>query len=178
MSSSIYDIVSWGKNTYYVKNTIVLNDSKYYYAGYTHTSHISQDFTPALAENPGLWLGRGVDSYGIDKPQFSWSPSYAGTFDNAPRVKVIKFGDGYEQRAKDGISSVLLNLDLVFDNRDINECSAIEHFLNAREATESFLFTPPPPYSKKKRFVCRTWQNSNVFYNNFAIKVKFEEVSN
>lgn len=183
MSNSLFDIPEWGNNTAYGKYDIVKvtigNTVFYYYAGYAHTSHITQPFAQTYTENPGLWLGKALDMpTGLLKPEFSWIPSYNSNFDSSPKVKVIKFGDGYEQRSRDGINSVLIILDLLFDGRDINEATAIEHFLFTRESAESFLFTPPAPYIKKKKFVCRNWQNSNVFYNNFTVKAKFEEVAN
>ncbi len=54
-----------------------------------------------------------------------------------PRVKVIKFGDGYEQRFKDGINNQLKRYQLNFVEK-METGKAIDEFLRARGAVESF----------------------------------------
>ena len=90
---------------------------------------------------------------------------------------MIKFGDGYEQKYKDGISNKLLDIDYSFEKRDLNEASAILHFLEERNGIETFLFQPHAPFRKQKRFICRSWSDSFIFYNNYSIRAKFEEVA-
>ena len=178
MSTSIYNINDWSNNTVYKKNDIVYANSLYYYAKSDHTSHPSQTFSQTIAANPTLWGGVGIDPYsGATKPQFFWTPSYSSNINSTPKVKSIKFGDGYEQRIRDGINSILLEIDIGFENRDIDEATAITHFFHEKESTKSFLFVPSPPYNLIKKFVCRSWNNRNEFYNNHTITAKFEEVS-
>jgi phage-related protein len=117
-----------------------------------------------------------IDSNGRSKPHFVWQPNYPLNIDHTPRVKSIRFGDGYEQRLEDGINNTLLNLDLSFDNKSIDEYTAILHFLIKRKGTEYFVFTMPSPYNTNKRFVCRSWNDSFISFNNNSIKTRFEEV--
>lgn len=172
MSRNLYSISSWASTTTYRKNDIIYQNSYYYYATQDHTS--GAGFASDLANN--LWTGIIVDSNGKNKPYFIWNPTYPLTINTTPRVKSIRFGDGYEQRLADGINNILLDIDINFDNRDIDEYTAILHFLKERKGIEYFVFTPPPPYNNNKRFICRNWQDSQVAYNNFSIRTKFEEI--
>ena len=179
MSTSIYNIQSWAQNTQYRKNDIVKNGSTYYYAKEDHVSSSSHaDINETIAANPSLWGGTAIDPYnGATKPQFIWTPSYSSDVSLSPRVKIIKFGDGYEQRITDGINTILINIDFLFDGRSIEETTAILHFFYEKAGVKSFLFTPSPPHNIIKRFVCRNWSHQNQFYNNHSIKAKFEEVA-
>lgn len=179
MSSSIFNIQSWANSTNYLKDDIVLSNNNYYYALQNHQSNPSQTFNQTIADNPNLWGGMGIDTTtNTNKPFFIWKPSYSSSVTISPKVKVIKFGDGYEQRTRDGINSILLDIDLSFDNRSSTEATAILHFLHEKSSYKSFLFLPSPPYNTMKKFVCRTWSHSTIFYDNQSIKAKFEEVSN
>lgn len=170
MANNIFDIGNWAPNTFYSKDSPVKNGNYYYYALVDHTSNGGNFDTDGTK-----WGGISTDSNGEIKPTFLWIPSYQSTTNNNPRIKEIKYGDGYTQTSKDGINNLLLDLDLSFDNRKLNEISAILHFFNIRQGTESFLFTPPPPYAKRKRFICKTWNHVPVFYDNHSVKAKFEE---
>ncbi len=179
--SSIYSTNSWATSTSYNVDDIVKNVDFYHYCLEPHTSpgagsfDTLYNFTNNFAN---LWGGLALDTNGETKPEFIWVPSYNLTVNNNPRVKSIKFGDGYEQRLKDGINNSLLELDLSFENRSLSMTTAILHFLYTRQGTESFLFTPLSPYATQKRFVCRSWTDTFVFYDNYTIRAKFEEVAN
>ena len=58
------------------------------------------------------------------------------------RVRVAKFGDGYEQRLVDGINSIEESFSVNFSNRDRTDIDDIERFFASREGT-SFDFTIP-----------------------------------
>lgn len=167
---NIYDISDWATSTAYAKNAIVKNGSYYYYAVRAHTSGT---FATDLAN--GLWGGIGYDN-SETKPYFFWTPSYEFTNNNQPKVKTIQFGDGYVQDIPDGINNILINAEYMFNNRDLNETTAILHFLETRKGSESFIFIPPAPRNKIKRFKCKQWQDKQSFYGNYSISARFEEV--
>lgn len=169
MAISIFEITDWVANTAYTKNAIVKYNNYYYYA--------KQDLASNPSFNTDSW-GGVITVNAVTKPHFFWVPAYNTTFDVSPRVKIIQFGDGYEQRVKDGVNNVLLKIDLIFDNLDFREAAAICHFLYARNGTDSFYFTPPSPYSTLKRFVARNYQHRLISYDNHQISAKFEEVNN
>lgn len=168
---SIYNVPTWISSTTYGKNEAVISNNKFYY------SLINGNVNNTPAVNSINWAG--VVSYnGSDKPNFVWSPSYNVTVSQQPIVKIIKFGDGYEQRIPDGINNNLIKADLSFDKRDAYEAAAIIHFLTLRKAAESFVFSLPEPYTSARLMVCRSWSNNYAFHNNYNIKVTFEEVAN
>ena len=93
-----------------------------------------------------------------------------------PRVRSIKFGDGYEQRIQDGINADLIKISLTFDGRDMKESTAILHFLESRSAKDFFFFTPPSPYNTRRKFICRTFSSSIVSQGVLNISASFDQV--
>jgi phage-related protein len=170
---SLYNVATWSSAIDYPEHSIVWGGSSfpyYYYALVSHTSTASLENDI----NNGKW--GGIAKFrSQSRANFIWKPSYNPNIRTEPTIKVIKFGDGYEQRAPDGISNDLLQIDYVFENRNLAEATAIAHFLRTRGAWESFLHTPPAPYDESKLFVCRAWDFVPVFIDNFRITAKFEE---
>ena len=78
------------------------------------------------------------------------SQKSAANVDN--RQLKVQFGDGYQQRAPDGINNLVLSFDLSFDNRSEIVVKNILNFLQGtdifyqRNQTEAFFWTPPPPF--------------------------------
>jgi phage-related protein len=177
--ASIYDtVLTWNGATTYNKYNIVLgSDSKYYYS--IIDSNSNQDPT-STANLQVEWDGY-ILLNGTLIPNFFWKPAYNSKINNQPRIKVLKFGNGYEQRINDGVNNQLKEIDLIFDNRSENETVSILHFLNARASQESFIYNMPTIFSKSStnlntRFVCPEWNTSYISYNNNTIEVKFREV--
>lgn len=174
-NSNIYDISIWIASTSYSLNDIVYwikDDKKSYY--YCQVAHTASDFD--VDYNANFWGGTQIFGNPKYKPIFIWLPSYNSDIDQTPKNKYISFGDGYQQRTKDGINNNLINTNLNFENRDLSEVTAINHFLYQRQGVESFYWVPAPPFNKKKLFICKNWNSVPNFYNNYSIKAKFEEV--
>lgn len=170
MSTSIFNIQAWASATLYSKHDIVTNGDYHYYALTPHTSG------PTFAGDAAYWGGVTTDENGATKTEFIWTPSYNSTVNNQPKVKAIQFGDGYEQRIQDGINNVLLEIDFAFESRGIAEATAILHFLYTRQGVEPFMYSPPPPYNRAKRFVCPQWGDTANFFENISVRAKFKEV--
>lgn len=171
--ASIYNIADWSNALTYKKNSVVKNAEKYWYA----LQEVAAGTTPQL--NSPFWNGNisiTIDGTVSTEPYFFWSPSYNLQVSHEPRIKSFAFGDGYEQRVKDGIHNNPLVFNLTFDNRDEAEAAAILHFLHSREGYAAFYFKAPAPYSLIKRFVCKTFNSSFVFANNYTIQATFVEV--
>tara|TARA_Y100000588_G_scaffold383843_1_gene473986 strand:+ start:577 stop:1083 length:507 start_codon:yes stop_codon:yes gene_type:complete len=165
--ASIYEIPSWNNGTWSLNN-IVIHGGRYYY----NTNECS-NCTPALHSSEwGGWSQFG----NAWVPHFFWVPSYAPSISSEPKVKSVKFGDGYEQRTPEHISSSLISLSLAFDKRSEEEATAIAHFLHTRGAHEAFVFTPPSPYGSAKKFICKKWDTSVEFEGSYSVKATFEEV--
>lgn len=105
--------------------------------------------------------------------EFTWLASYDDTKTVAPTVKVIKFGDGYEQRQASGINRKPRNFALKF-TRSVAEIDSIESFLSARGAVESFKYIHPGQPAGV--FVCREWSRTDISYAVHGLSTTFEEV--
>lgn len=87
---------------------------------------------------------------------FTWVPTvanFSGT--DTATVRKAQFGDGYAQRAADGLNNVAASFDLQFIG-DAAKISAIRAFLIAHGGATSFYWTPPLE-AVPLLFVCETW---------------------
>ncbi len=172
MSSSIYNIGNWSSTTTYSLWDIAKQGSYFYYS--LKNSNLNNTPSPTSAS----WGGMIVDVDGQTRPEFIWKPGYSSNAGQAPKVKVVRFGEGYEQRIKDGINNSLITLDVTFENRGLSEITAIQHFFFARGGVESFSYIPNPPFNKRSLFVCSNWDQIDSFYGNYTLRTKLSEVSN
>jgi phage-related protein len=62
-----------------------------------------------------------------------------------PRVLRVSFGDGYEQRLRDGINNLNQSFNISFNNRSKQEIDDIVDFLDAQGGVTAFDFTFPDP---------------------------------
>lgn len=170
--ANIFDISDWEQGLFYTKNAIVKSNNKFYYSVVPHTSSstIEEDIFY------GRWSGIKSDENNQEYPFFFWKPSYNTNFSFNPRVNIIQFGDGYIQRSKKQINNNLLRINLNFEGIDMKEYAAINHFLSARDGEEGFLFVPPEPFDKLKKFICFNWTSNNVFYDNNTLSAEFIEI--
>jgi len=178
--ASIYEVSQWESGAGglpYAANHIVARGTptRFWYSLSDIT--IAGNNTDPVTSGQTAW--GGYTPYGTANtiiPHFFWIPSYAPSIASEPKVDVIQFGDGYEQRTPQGISTNLIKLDIMFEKRGEAEATAIAHFLNTRGAKEAFAFMPPSPYASMKKFVCRSWDVTMNFEGNYSIKCSFEEV--
>lgn len=91
---------------------------------------------------------------------FTWTPKYGASKKSPARILMTDFGDGYRQRAADGINPIKESWDLEFTNEtaDIDD---IEDFLVARGGWESFTWTPSGELVAKK-WSCQEWNRVKV----------------
>lgn len=87
---------------------------------------------------------------------FTWTPSVSSSVASQPRIRSMRFGDGYEQRAADGINANLARWAVTFENRSDAEAQAIADFLAARGGVEAFDWAPPGGSATK--WLCRSWR--------------------
>lgn len=106
---------------------------------------------------------------------FSYTPDFGARINAKPRVRVVSFGDGYEQRQADGINARAETWDLQFQNRTDSDTAAIVGFLEARNGVEAFDWTPPNEVTAIKA-VCREWNKSVDRYNLNTVTAQFQRV--
>lgn len=105
---------------------------------------------------------------------FIWAPDKGATRAMEPRVLSTGFGDGYSQDSPDGLNHKLEKRSLSFSGRSVAEMTAIEAFLEARGAVETFYYTHPGKTQKK--YKCRSWSAQDNDYLVLAISAEFTEV--
>lgn len=94
--------------------------------------------------------------------------------ERAPRIRSVKFGDGYEQRGQDGINANPQKWTLSFSGRSTAEGVAIEAFLLAQGGVTSFTWTPPGGISSN--WLCKSWTRTRTSYASDNLTAVFEEV--
>lgn len=104
---------------------------------------------------------------------FTWTPSFEATEVSRPRVRKFEAGDGYQQRIRFGLNTDPKEWNLQFSNRDDTERDAILAFLEARDAVESFDWTPPRGVAGK--YICEEWQTTLSNCNNNQIRATFKQ---
>lgn len=104
---------------------------------------------------------------------FAWVPSYGSSVTTRPHVAAVQFGDGYEARAALGLNTRRRKWEVTF-NRPNSTADQIEAFLEARNALESFDWTPPSGAAGK--WICREWTASPTGPNTRTVSATFEEV--
>tara|TARA_Y100000310_G_C20647530_1_gene797475 strand:+ start:877 stop:1413 length:537 start_codon:yes stop_codon:yes gene_type:complete len=176
---SIYNISTWAQTpTTWKKNAITKDPSvstRFWYSLQDNNTSLTE---PAVGD--GLWNGNinvTINGTTTIQPYFFWAPSYNISTAHEPKINSIQFGDGYEQRLKDGINNTPLNFTLSFEGRDEDEAAAILHFLHARQGFGAFYFKAPAPYSIIKKFVCKRFNSSFIFADNYNIQCELQEIS-
>ena len=180
--ASIYNIPQWNvpSGQKYQKNDTVEHNGHFWYALKDIDTLTTPPTPPATSTSWGGVIQTFKSTHSLSpkivSPHFLWKPSYNLSATHAPRVKSIKFGDGYEQRFKDGINNSLLDLKLTFDGRDEREAAAILHFLEARNGVDFFFFRTPSPYNSLSKFTCTDFSSTIVFKNNLNVSATFNQV--
>jgi phage-related protein len=106
---------------------------------------------------------------------FTFAPSYGAQLEEAPRVRSVRFGDGYEQRQADGINVRPQVWSLTFANRTPTEIDSIVTFLRTEGGVTYFTWTPPRQVTALK-FICRKWQRQIVAGGIDTLTAVFEQV--
>jgi len=91
------------------------------------------------------------------------------------RTLQAQFGDGYSQRAGDGINTIVDEWDVQWNALDQTNADEIIDFLEARGGYESFEWTPPGE-SVEKKYVCKQWNKSFPGASLTNISAKFQQV--
>lgn len=105
---------------------------------------------------------------------FTYIADFGATAEYDPRVRVARFGDGYEQRVADGVNPMAEAWALTFAVRTDSEAAGIVGFLAARGGFEAFDWTRPDGVSI--RVVCRKWNRTLDRYNMNTVTARFERV--
>lgn len=105
---------------------------------------------------------------------FTWTPDVGATVTHEPRQRAAKFGDGYEQRAADGLNADMATWSVRFSARSATEAGLIDAFLAAAGGTTAFDWTPPGGSATK--WVCKKWTRTYASYEAQTISADFIQV--
>lgn len=105
---------------------------------------------------------------------FTYTADFGASKKLQPKVISVSFGDGYEQRVRNGLNTNPQTWDLSFSNRTDTEAEAIDAFLTARGGAESFDWTP---YNESAgKYICREWSKSIDGFNRNTIQATFVQI--
>tara|TARA_B100001173_G_scaffold141993_1_gene123249 strand:+ start:496 stop:906 length:411 start_codon:yes stop_codon:yes gene_type:complete len=103
-----------------------------------------------------------------------------------PKVRVARFGDGYQQRIADGLNTLRDTFTVNFVNRLKAEADDIEAFFRTKKAVTAFSFTYPDSNSGTNdsegspvttiKVVCTQWSQSWSNSGSYSITATFERV--
>jgi phage-related protein len=104
---------------------------------------------------------------------FIWSPTVqAFGGDTTLRVRKAEFGDGYTQRAADGLNNRQSTYNVRFVGK-ADKIAAIVAFLDAHAGALSFYWTPP--LRQQARFVCEKYTEPVKDGDVYSITAQFEQ---
>lgn len=104
---------------------------------------------------------------------FTWVPTVANfSGDTTLRTRTAQFGDGYAQKAADGINNRSTSYSLQFIS-DADTVAAILAFLDAHAGATSFLWTPP--LRAQELFTCEKYSEPTKDGNVYTLAATFDQ---
>lgn len=103
-------------------------------------------------------------------------PDFGAAKQSRPAVRVVRFGDGYEQRVTFGINQNPKEWRLRWSNITEANADTIETFLDARAADNDSFTWSPPDESANYEFVCESWTKSFPTAGLATIDATFRQV--
>lgn len=91
------------------------------------------------------------------------------------RVIRTDFGDGYSQRARDGLNTAVTEWSLEWDNVTPAEADNMIAFFNDKGGAESFFWTAPRDVTQSK-WLCTQHARTIVTIERDTVTAKFERV--
>ena len=107
----------------------------------------------------------------------SITPRYGISKTSSPNVRIIQFGDGYQQRLTYGLNQNLKIWNPEFQNISETDADTIETFLDARAADNASFDWTPPGESSASKFICLSWSKTIPYNNRASISASFQEVA-
>lgn len=103
---------------------------------------------------------------------FTWKHDAKPTGTKKFRVLSAQFGDGYKQRAADGINNKSQSWSLSFTGRKA-DVQPIMDFLDARQGYQSFYWTPP--LGTQGYYTCEQYDQHQIGNDVWQITATFEQ---
>lgn len=106
-------------------------------------------------------------------PYFNYLVDYSSKSSATPRVLLAKYGDGYEQRAGDGINNNPRSWPISI-TRDSHTIMGIEQLMDTWAGIQSFFWVTPR--NTIARFVCRQYDTQYDDFNKSVFIGTFEQI--
>lgn len=103
---------------------------------------------------------------------FTWCPKIEPVGTVSFRTKSAKFGDGYEQRVKDGINNKSQSWPLTFVGKEAM-IKEIADFLDEHAGADPFYWTPP--LSDQGLYRCDSYQPTALGAGGYTLTATFEQ---
>lgn len=87
--------------------------------------------------------------------------AFAPTYNEEPRVRRVKFGDGYESRIEDGLNTLSLTTSIPWKNRTQDERNVLVDFFRRHGGVRWFWWTAPGDNIQRK-YVCSKWTSTRA----------------
>jgi len=91
---------------------------------------------------------------------WTYVPDRSLSKSSAPRIREVKFGDGYSQRMADGINPLNQSWSLTFANRPYTDIFNMESFLETKGGVQSFTWQAPG--ESEVKVICRNWDTNTL----------------
>ena len=109
----------------------------------------------------------------------TFSPTYKPDVGLAIKIKQrileANFGDGYTQRAKDGINGRAYKVPLTWTNLQLSEANDLIDFFDAQGGFLAFNYTLPNEATPDK-FICKEYGKTYEKGNTYVVQALFEKV--
>lgn len=105
----------------------------------------------------------------------AYYPTYSASKSSQPKVRTVKFGDGYEQRLTYGLNQNPKEWTLTFDVTDA-DATIIEAFLDARAVDGASFTWTPPDTTTAYTWICQAWTREMYEFQRSKINVTFKQV--
>lgn len=90
-----------------------------------------------------------------------FEPSVGNSTQTDTRSLSAEFGEGYSQRAGDGLNGVKKTLPLVWNGLTVAEADEIDAFFTDHRGYIAFLYTAPRDVTPKK-WIVKNWQRPHI----------------
>jgi len=103
------------------------------------------------------------------------APSYGSARQSQPRVLEARFGDGYSQRAGDGLNILEREWTLSWNQLSTADADILDSYLVARGGIEAFWWTPPREVTAIK-VICQDWRRQPASPGADRVDATFRQV--
>lgn len=105
--------------------------------------------------------------------EFTWLPDHKPKRSIVPRILKAQFGDGYTQRTRSGLNTMLETWTMNFTLKTRAKVREIEDFLESHAGVDSFTWVTPRGESLS--FVCEKWESDYGHDQDCSISCTFEQ---